>query len=249
MHYSKMVVNFVFLRLISFFHMVMDEASVKRADFARFKTTIERLGPVFQDVLKHFDHVAQQHFKGKRELLLSEKDEKYLQDALSKNCSPVVAFVGCSNSGKSSLLNIVLGKKHSVVPVKQQCCTARVVRLRHSSASPCSRDDQSWCLLDKNGNRVSDPRPFKNKIPRELIDLEGHQRDGDEVEQVVEVTVHADDGILSYGVEMVDTPGLGESNALNNLLQKAMNNDISPLIVYVIDGQKFLTSTVSGVYP
>ncbi|XP_064627951.1 uncharacterized protein LOC135487799 [Lineus longissimus] len=224
----------------------MAEVSVQQ-DFARFKKTIESLAPVFQDILQHFENVAERHFKtGNREqkeedmksLLISENDEKYLQDTLRKSCAPVVAFVGSSNAGKSSLLNLVLGKTR-IVPEKQHCCTARVVRLKRSTAPPGSRDGQSWCLLDKHGNRVSDPQAFQRRIPTELIDLEDEQRYGVDVEQVVEGTVFAD-GLLSYGVEVIDTPGLGESESLNNLLLKAMNNDIRPLIVYVINGQTFL---------
>ena len=151
--------------------------------------------------------------------------------------SPSVFFIGESNCGKSSIINELL--QQSSLPVEETPCTARIVRVKYSK-DPYSRivgldghERQKLCL-----------RRSQKKLPKNHIVVPDEEReDQNALNAIVEIGL--DHELLQSGIELIDSPGKSESEALDKILDEYLEKGTVPLFVYVINGCNNLRPQVS----
>ena len=175
---------------------------------------------------------------------------------------PTLVFVGQLKSGKSTLANIIL--QHHVLPSDEGPCTARMVKLK------CLTEDQgppsNACLevLKADGTRIGEPIFLQTAvdsrglhrllIPPNIVDV-GHgtryterfNKFRDEKGQVTEhgawVEISYPHPLLQF-IQIVDSPGKGENDSLDRLVNDEVCNGLVQTLVYVIDGCRGLTTQV-----
>lgn len=149
---------------------------------------------------------------------------------------PCVLFIGTQNCGKTTLLNVFLGKH--ILPTHENPCTARLVRMVHSSGN-----ENYVTLVDSQGHK-QETKTFKERVPKKYIVLKDDERqDGEKLQTIVEVGVKGIK-LLECGIELIDSPGRNENEALNRVVEEFISKGIVPLIVYVVDGNNQLQQTV-----
>ena len=148
--------------------------------------------------------------------------------------SPSVFFIGEKNCGKSSIINELL--RQSSLPVNENPCTARIVRIKFAE-KPYAR------LVGSNGKEVK-REPFCGKKPPEyLIEVSDDDRENArELDATVEVGLNHQ--LLRSGIELIDSPGKGESEVLDTVLDGFLKKGTVPMFVYVIDGNNYLRDSV-----
>ena len=149
---------------------------------------------------------------------------------------PCVLFVGSQNCGKTTLLNVFLGRH--ILPTHETPCTARLVRMVYSSGH-----ENYVTLVDSQDHR-QETKTFRNSVPKKFIVLKDDERqDGEKLKTIVEVGVK-DIKLLECGIELIDSPGRNENEALDRVTEEYLNKGVVPLIVYVVDGNNQLQQTV-----
>jgi len=151
--------------------------------------------------------------------------------------SPSVFFIGQSNCGKSSIINELL--RQTSLPVNETPCTARIVRIKYAKQSYAR-------LVGSNGKEVKKEllRGKSKKLPKQLIEVADEDRDNRSVVDAI-VEVGLEHELLSSGIELIDSPGKSESDALDRVLDDFLEKGTVPLFVYVIDGNMRLRNAVS----
>ena len=149
--------------------------------------------------------------------------------------SPSVFFIGEKNCGKSSVINELL--RTSALPVHETPCTARIVRIKYAS-KPYAR------LVRSNGEEVEKKFFTEKQPPKEFIVVSDQERQ-DEAVLGATVEVGLNHKLLQSGLELIDSPGKSESEALDKVLDSFLEKGTIPLFVYVINGDKRLTRSVS----
>ena len=149
--------------------------------------------------------------------------------------SPSVFFIGEKNCGKSSVINELLRK--SALPVDETPCTARIVRIKYAS-KPYVR------LIRSNGEEVKKQFFTDKQPPKEFIVVSDRDRE-DEAVLGATVEVGLNHKLLLSGLELIDSPGKSESEALDKVLDSFLEKGTVPFFVYVINGDKRLTRSVS----
>lgn len=149
--------------------------------------------------------------------------------------SPSVFFIGEKNCGKSSIINELL--RQSYLPVNENPCTARIVRIKYAEVSYAR-------LVDLDGNEVKRELFQGKHLPERLIVVSDEDREN---EKALEVTVEVglNHKLLRSGIELIDSPGKNESDALDTVLNDFLQRGSVPLFVYVINGDTRLTCSVS----
>ena len=149
--------------------------------------------------------------------------------------SPSVFFIGEKNCGKSSVINEIL--KKSALPVDETPCTARIVRIKHTTK-------QYAKLVGSDGGEVKKEFFTDKKPPKEYIVVSDQDRQNEAVLGAT-VEVGLDHELLQSGIELIDSPGKSESEELDNVLDSFLQKGTVPFFVYVINGDKRLTNSVS----
>lgn len=148
--------------------------------------------------------------------------------------SPSVFFIGEKNCGKSSIINELL--KQSSLPVHENPCTARIVRIKYAEESYAR-------LVDSEGKEIKRELFQGKHLPEGLIVVSDEDRENDKaLEAIVEVGLNHK--LLRSGVELIDSPGKNESDALDTVLNDFLQRGSVPLFVYVINGDTRLTCSV-----
>jgi small GTP-binding protein len=134
-------------------------------------------------------------------------DHKILKklDELKKTIisqTPKVAFIGSYNSGKSSLINFILGK--DILPIGIIPVTAVEINIKYGLEEHCSveKEDNSIELIDTCN----------------LCDYVSESNNPDNIKKVSKITVFCDSAILKYGIELIDTPGISSVHSHNTKL-------------------------------
>lgn len=151
--------------------------------------------------------------------------------------SPSVFFIGESNCGKSSIINELL--QQSSLPVNENPCTARIVRIKYSE-NPYAR----VVGLDGQERETLCFRRTIKKLPKDLIVVSDDERE-DQNALNATVEIGLDHELLQSGIELIDSPGKSESEALDKILDEYLEKGTVPLFVYVINGCNNLRPKVS----
>ncbi|XP_019629833.1 PREDICTED: dual serine/threonine and tyrosine protein kinase-like [Branchiostoma belcheri] len=136
-----------------------------------------------------------------------------------------IVVLGQTNSGKSSVINEILGA--DVLPVSDLPCTKLPIKLLYSK-------DEFQQLVNEKGNEMS----TKEKLKKRRVQANFSIKDGDCANTTSEqllVKVGLDHDLLKNGVELIDTPGVGQNEYLDNVI-RGVTDGIFQLFLYVIDG-------------
>ena len=166
-------------------------------------------------------------------ILLPQQEE--VKNELQK--SPSVFFIGERNCGKSSVINELL--KNTALPVHENPCTARIVRIKFA--------EQSYVKLVGSDGKDIEKEFFTSRcLPEDFIVVKDEDRENERVLGAT-VEVGLNHKLLKSGLELIDSPGRSESDALDRVLDSFLQKGTVPLFVYVINGDTRLTSSVSEI--
>lgn len=197
----------------------------------RTTSLFKRTSTCFQEILESIDIGSTEAEDTNTLIPFSQLDE--VERELRK--SPSVFFIGERNCGKSSIINELL--QQSSLPVHENPCTARIVRIKYS-------DEPYAVLLRSDGVEVGRKAPTRGRIPEELIVVTDQDRENENaLDATVEVGLKHE--LLRSGIELIDSPGKGESDVLDTVLNEYLEKGSVPLFVYVIDGKVHLRGSVS----
>lgn len=251
----------------------MDPKTFK-GDFESYRERMKKLHPIIIEVFDLLDATGNEYFGGNKELLVSPEDEEFICSSLQLRRKPVAVVLGQVNCGKSTLLNEIFQRTDLVPTSAQCCTARLVYLNyadNYESESWQLVDNQGnalgepQCLIPpkktKRKKKAKESLDAENRkdyvLPKDMINLQGAGmapcRNGEEitessrddtqaVQQIIQAYIHVD--ILKYGIQLIDAPGFGESAALDNLFETLVENDLEPLIVYVIDGHQLWRETV-----
>lgn len=197
----------------------------------RTTSLFKRTSTCFQEILESIDIGSTEAEDTNTLIPFSQLNE--VERELRK--SPSVFFIGERNCGKSSIINELL--QQSSLPVHENPCTARIVRIKYS-------DEPYAVLLRSDGVEVGRKAPTRGRIPEELIVVTDQDRENENaLDATVEVGLKHE--LLRSGIELIDSPGKGESDVLDTVLNEYLEKGSVPLFVYVIDGNEHLRGSVS----
>ena len=169
------------------------------------------------------------------ETFLPFSQQEDVEKKLQKN--PSIFFIGQRSCGKSSIINELL--RQTSLPVNETPCTARIVRIKYA--------EQSYArLVGSDGKELKREllRGKSKKLPKQLIVVPDEDRENrSALDAIVEVGLQHE--LLSSGIELIDSPGKSESDALDRVLDDFLEKGTVSLFVYVIDGDMHVRNAVS----
>lgn len=156
-----------------------------------------------------------------------------IKRALNKR--PTAVFIGNRNCGKSAVLNEILGG--SYLPVDETPCTSRIVKMSYTPGKNTVR------VVDKRG-QVKSSITIGKRVPQDYVVVcdEGREK-SDQLKCTVEIALNHP--FLKSGIELIDSPGRNENDALDEVVDDFFEKDTTPFVVYIIDGNEHLRSSVS----
>ena len=238
---SKAALEKVHYDMVKYFDEIVRKLSDKgTADIAeelRYKASAVQASPEEIRVMAQTAAMADVHLEfddALAELLYTAKEKKEVTDLFDQE--PALIFVGQINCGKSSIINELLGCK--ALPTSDQPSTARIVRVCYAEEPYCR-------LVDKDGKTLEEIKMMGkegNRIPREKIELGPNDRDDPRrVGAIVETGINIE--FLKCGITIIDSPGINESEALDNLVKEQLENPLA-FVIYVVDGHNLFTKQV-----
>ncbi|KAL9986915.1 hypothetical protein ACROYT_G001129 [Oculina patagonica] len=199
-----------------------------------FKVYSERASSLFNKTIQCLEEMKTQDKLSEDAIdaLSSSLNMEEIKQALKKR--PSVVFIGNRNCGKSAILNELLGG--SFLPVHETPCTSRIVRIGNSAGQNTVR------VVDKAGEEVQPLTTFTKRVPKEYVVVcdEGREQ-SEQLKCTVEITLNHP--FLKSGIELIDSPGKNENDALDDVVDTFFEKGITPLVVYVIDGNEQLRSS------
>ena len=160
-----------------------------------------------------------------------------IKRALNKR--PTVVFIGNRNCGKSAVLNEILGG--SYLPVHETPCTSRMVKISYTP------DKNTVRVVDKSGQVVKSSITIGKSVPQDYVVVcdEGREK-SEQLKCSVEIALNNQNNpFLKSGIELIDSPGRNENDALDEVVDNFFEEDTTPFVVYIIDGNEHLRSSVS----
>ena len=165
--------------------------------------------------------------------LSSSLNMEEIKQALKRK--PSVVFIGNRNCGKSAILNELLGG--SFLPVHETPCTSRIVKITNSM------DENTVRVIDKAGNEIEPLTTFTKRVSKKYVVVRDEGREqSQQLNCTVEITLNHP--FLKSGIELIDSPGRNENDALDDVVDTFFEKGTTPLVVYVIDGNEQLRSSV-----
>ncbi|XP_070553790.1 dual serine/threonine and tyrosine protein kinase-like [Ptychodera flava] len=203
------------------------------SEYAKNSDELQRLKEktvkFYEEIERHLSPSVRQEMKESKVTLLDEKERRKIDAVRQK---PSLIFVGQTNSGKSSLINLILGGTY--VAARETPCTARLVKLVSAQGRK-----QVAKVVTENGEVQFEKEIKKRMIPREIIELKEDRREKKSVTSYVHAQVNNE--FLDSGIEIIDSPGLQENEVMDNMVLGQLSK-IIPFVVYVLDGKNQLTN-------
>ena len=202
-----------------------------------FKVYSERASSLFNETIQCLEEMKAQAKLSEDAIttLSSSLNMEEIKQALQRR--PSVVFIGNRNCGKSAILNELLGG--SFLPVHKNPCTSRIVRISNSMSENTVR------VVDKAGEEVQPSTTFTRKVPKEYMVVcdEGREQ-SEQLRYTVEITLNHP--FLKGGIELIDSPGKNENDALDDVVETFFEKGTTPFVVYIIDGNEQLRPSVGN---
>ena len=200
-----------------------------------FRKYSECAGSIYNDTLRCYEDMKAEEKLRKYTVEVIFPSAEIEETGRALKITPSVVFTGERNCGKSSILNGLLRK--SYLPIQSTPCTSRIVKI---SDSP---DRNTFRVVSKAGIEVQPVKPFCSEGVRNCVVVTDQRREHQhELNSVVEIKLNHP--LLKSGIELIDSPGRNECDALDDVLDGFFTKGTTPLIVYVIDGNQQLRPSV-----
>ena len=200
-----------------------------------FRHYSERASALFNETIQCLEEMETQAKLSKDAItdMFSSISMEEIQRALNKR--PAVVFIGNRNCGKSAILNELLGG--SYLPVHETPCTSRVVKISYTPSQNTAR------VVDKTGHETKPSTAFTKRVPTDYVVACDEGRDqSDQLRWTVEVALNHP--FLKSGIELIDSPGKNENDALDDVVDAFFEKGTTPLVVYIVDGNEQLRESV-----
>lgn len=201
-----------------------------------FRVYSERANVLFHETIQCLEEMENQAKLSKDAItnMFSSISMEEIRRALNKR--PAVVFIGNRNCGKSAILNELLGG--SYLPVHETPCTSRIVKIGYTPNQNRVR------AVDKMGQETKPWTVFKKKVPKDYVVASDEGRDqSQQLRWTVEIALNHP--FLKSGIELIDSPGRNENDALDDVVDTFFEKGTTPLVVYIIDGNEQLRPSVS----
>ena len=200
-----------------------------------FRRYSERASALFNETIQCLEEMETQAQLSKDAItdMFSSISMEDIKLALNKR--PAVVFIGNRNCGKSAILNELLGG--SYLPVHETPCTSRVVKISYTPSQNTAR------VVDKTGHETKPSTAFTKRVPTDYVVACDEGRDeSDQLRWTVEVALNHP--FLKSGIELIDSPGKNENDALDDVVNAFFEKGTTPLVVYIVDGNEHLRPSV-----
>ena len=117
-------------------------------------------------------------------------------------------------------------------------CTSRMVKISYTP------DKNTVRVVDKSGQVAKSSITIGKNVPQDYVVVcdEGREK-SDQLECTVEIALNHP--FLKSGIELIDSPGRNENDALDEVVDNFFETDTTPFVVYIIDGNEHLRTSVS----
>ncbi|ESO95800.1 hypothetical protein LOTGIDRAFT_160347 [Lottia gigantea] len=156
---------------------------------------------------------------------LNEDFDQHIKDLESRECCLV--FAGETSSGKSSLLNLVLGM--DILPTHALSCTFIICKLKYSKSygSKILYNDGTTKEFQYETSELA-----KISLNEKIFETNHQNRDTES--RIKEIEIYLPAVILQTGITIVDTPGFGENNTLNDKVVRFISSSSITGFIYLI---------------
>ncbi|KAK7481780.1 hypothetical protein BaRGS_00026927 [Batillaria attramentaria] len=165
---------------------------------------------------------------------LAEEIQTHRQTLNAAHCSVIVA--GETNAGKSTMLNLILGM--NILPASIFSCTAAVCVLRYSNDLRAQLVYKDGTTEDMTFTSVDEAREGLTKVVAETNDERREKGSG-----IDKINIYLPAVVLQSGVTLVDTPGIGENEAMDQCTMDYVRRNSAAAYIYVIK-----TDNAGGVH-
>ncbi|CAG5126119.1 unnamed protein product, partial [Candidula unifasciata] len=204
------------------FQSVKEETQVKRESLLELMKTVEEMFKTcpldsLSEILRKQGHVRS------RDLLQELSNRiKNLKERRS-----LVIIAGETNGGKSSFLNLLLGE--DILPTDVLHCTFSVCKIVYS-------DNYSIQTLDHSGQVEHFPCSSREEVKVILRSKLAQQEVRERLHgsPIKELTLGLPADILKSGVTLVDTPGIGEDEKMDNVTMNFVRFNHASAFIYII---------------
>ena len=183
-------------------------------------------------------------FKGKE----IKEQITVIDDCINSLVKPKISFAGQSDTGKSTLINCLLGKEN--MPAKWTPTTSIVVYIKHISDKPLFIAEDVWCFKN-DGNEIWDETRIGDKKYCEGLCVAKGGFDkleqfgvhhGDEKQMVTSAVAFIDSPIL-LDCDIVDLPGFAateDDNAAHYYISHGGKGQKVDILIYLSRANGFL---------
>ena len=200
------------------------------------KLCSEKATTVLNETKQYLEEMKDQEIMSEEAIasIYTSTTAEEIKRALNKR--PTVVFIGNRNCGKSAVLNEILGG--SYLPVHETPCTSRIVKISYTPGKNTVR------VVDKSGQVAKSSITIGKSVPQDYVVVcdEGREK-SDQLKCSVEIALNHP--FLESGIELIDSPGRNENDALDEVIDDFFEKDTTPFVVYIIDGNERLRSSVS----
>ena len=198
------------------------------------KLCVEKATKVLKETEEFLEEMKDREIMSKEVIASRDTSMEEIKRALNKR--PTVVFIGNRNCGKSAVLNEILGG--SYLPVHETPCTSRMVKISYTP------DKNTVRVVDKSGQVVKSSITIGKSVPQDYVVVcdEGREK-SDQLKCTVEIALNHP--FLESGIELIDSPGRNENDALDEVVDDFFEKEATPFVVYIIDGNEHLRSSVS----
>ena len=173
---------------------------------------------------------------------------KTIDECISSLVKPKISFAGQSDTGKSTVINCLLGKEN--MPAKWTPTTSIVVYIKHISDKPDFMKEDVW-VFKNDGNEIWDETCYKNKNYCEglCVAKGGFEKleeygihHGDDKQAATSAVAFIDSPIL-LDCDIVDLPGFSateEDNAAHYYIAHGGKSQKVDILIYLSRANGFL---------
>ena len=139
-----------------------------------------------------------------------------IENCLNSLTKPKITFAGMSDTGKSTLINALLGDEK--MPAKWTPTTSITVCLKHIDDRPAFMKEDVWIFKDDNGKLWDDRKLDDENYCQDLLIAKGdfsllekfgtHQSENDDTKQASSAVAFVDNPLLK-DCDILDVPGFG----------------------------------------
>ncbi|XP_014781710.1 uncharacterized protein LOC106877344 [Octopus bimaculoides] len=195
-----------------------------KSEFKRNKEKLSKLYEKYIDILNTTFPCMINHLTSEDIIANAAKNIQETQNALNDTQCTII-FTGETGAGKSTLLNVIL--RDSVLPHHAISCTSTICMIKYG--------EKRHMKVRYNNGQVKEFDIEDNEESRTKIEDALFQRaDREKGSDIRSVELQLPSQILNCGLIFVDTPGIGENDAMEEILTNFIREHQIQGFIYVV---------------